>query len=242
MTSPSPEDGAGERVLVVLAHPDDPEFYCGGTVARWSAEGREVRYCLLTRGDKGADGSDADPEEMARTREKEQRAAAEVLGVRDVEFLNYPDGYLVPDLKLRKDVTAVIRRLQPSIVVTCDPTNFFPSTTYINHPDHRAAGQATLDAVFPAAGSGMFFPELELVEGLRPHKVRQVYVAGAAHPNTAVDVTAYLERKIAALREHKSQIREPGSLEGRIRQWLLDPNSPPDAPRYVERFQRIDLG
>ena len=235
-------NGVDERVLVVLAHPDDPEFYCGGTVARWGAEGREVCYCLLTRGDKGADESDADPERMARLREAEQRAAAGVLGVREVIFLNHPDGYLVPDLQLRKEVAGVIRRLQPAIVVTCDPTNFFPSSTYINHPDHRAAGQATLDAVFPAAGSGMFFPELERDQGLKPHKVRQVYVAGAVYPNTAVDVTAYVDRKIAALREHKSQIREPEGLEDRIRQWLLDPNSPPDAPRYVERFQRIDLG
>src|SRR3972149_2694566 len=153
MHSPSPEDGGGG-----------------------------MRHCLLTRGDKGAGGSDADPEEMARTREKEQRAAAEVLGVRDVEFLNYPDGYLVPDLKLRKDVTAVIRRLQPSIVVTCDPTNFFPSTTYINHPDHRAAGQATLDAISPAAGSGMFFPELELGGGLGAHKGREGLRGGGAPP------------------------------------------------------------
>jgi len=235
-------NGVDERVLVVLAHPDDPEFYCGGTVARWGAEGREVCYCLLTRGDKGADESDADPERMARLREAEQRAAAGVLGVREVIFLNHPDGYLVPDLQLRKEVAGVIRRFQPAIVVTCDPTNFFPSSTYINHPDHRAAGQATLDAVFPAAGSGMFFPELERDQGLKPHKVRQVYVAGAVYPNTAVDVTAYVDRKIAALREHKSQIREPEGLEERIRQWLLDPNSPPDAPRYVERFQRIDLG
>jgi LmbE family N-acetylglucosaminyl deacetylase len=235
-------DGGRERVLVVLAHPDDPEFYCGGTVARWAAEGREVSYCLLTRGDKGADESDADPEQMSRIREEEQRAAAGVLGVRQVLFLSHPDGYLVPDLGLRKEVVEVIRRLQPEIIVTCDPTNFFPSSTYINHPDHRAAGQATLDAVFPAAGSGMFFPELEREQGLRPHKVRQVYVAGAVHPNTAVDVTDFVDRKIAALREHKSQIREPDGLEDRIRQWLLDPNSPPDAPRYVERFQRIDLG
>jgi LmbE family N-acetylglucosaminyl deacetylase len=242
MTSEPGARPSGERVLVVLAHPDDPEFYCGGTVARWGAEGREIWYCLLTRGDKGADDSSADPEAMARTRETEQRAAARILGVREVIFLSHPDGYLVPDLALRKEVAAVVRRARPDIVVTCDPTNFFPSSTYINHPDHRAAGQATLDAVFPAAGSGMFFPELEREEGLKPHKVRQVYVAGAVHPNTAVDVTAYVERKISALREHKSQIEDPDGLNDRIRHWLLDPNSPPDAPRYVERFQRIDLG
>lgn len=242
MTGASADRPPEERVLVVLAHPDDPEFYCGGTVARWGSEGRQVSYCLLTRGDKGADDSSADPEAMARTREAEQRAAAAVLGVREVIFLDHPDGYLVADLTLRREVTGVIRRLQPDVVVTCDPTNFFPSSTYINHPDHRAAGQATLDAVFPAAGSGMFFPELEREQGLKPHKVRQVYVAGAAHPNTAVDVTAHVDRMIAALREHRSQIEDPDGLADRIRHWLLDSDSPPDAPRYVERFQRIDLG
>ncbi|MEW6568764.1 MAG: PIG-L deacetylase family protein [Chloroflexota bacterium] len=232
---------ASQRVLIVLAHPDDPEFYCGGTVARWAAEGRQVFYCLLTRGEKGADDSDADAASLAERRVAEQQAAAGVLGVREVIFLDHPDGYLVPDVALRKDVVRVIRRVRPEIVVTCDPTNFFPSSTYINHPDHRAAGQATLDAVFPASGSGMFFPELERDEGLAPHKVRQVYVAGAQHPNTAIDVTAYLGQKVAALREHQSQIRDLDGLEQRMREWLLDPDSPPDAPRYVEHFQRIDL-
>lgn len=234
-------DHPATKVLVVLAHPDDPEFYCGGTVARWAAEGREVSYCLLTRGDKGADDSAIDPDAVAQTREAEQRAAARVLGVRDVIFMDRPDGFLVPDLELRREVVGILRSHRPDIVVTCDPTNFFPSSRYINHPDHRAAGQATLDAVFPAAGSGMFFRDLERDKGLSPHKVRQVYVAGAQHPNTQIDVTAYIDRKIAALREHKSQIKDMDGLEARIRGWLLDPGSPPDAPRYVEHFQRIDL-
>jgi len=229
------------RVLVVLAHPDDPEFYCGGTVARWAAEGRQVIYCLLTRGDKGADESGTDGTALAAIREREQRAAAAVLGVAEVLFLDHEDGYLVPDLALRRDIVGVIRRVRPEIVVTCDPTNFFPSSRYINHPDHRAAGQATLDAVFPAAGSGMFFPELEKEQGLAPHKVRQVYVAGALQPNTSIDVTSHLARKVEALRQHKSQIRDMDGLDRRMRDWLLDPESPVDAPRYVERFQRIDM-
>jgi LmbE family N-acetylglucosaminyl deacetylase len=235
-------DPALPRVLVVLAHPDDPEFYCGGTIARWVEEGRRVGYCLLTRGDKGADESTTDPAVMAAVREQEQRAAAAALGVQDVQFLDHEDGYLVADLDLRREIAAVIRATRPDIVVTCDPTNFFPSSRYINHPDHRAAGQATLDAVFPTAGSGMFYPELELEQGLAPHKVRQVYVAGAQHPNTTIDVTRFIERKILALREHRSQIKDVDGLEARIRGWLLDPQSPSDSPRYVERFQRIDLG
>lgn len=229
------------RVLVVLAHPDDPEFYCGGTVARWIYEGREVTYCLLTRGDKGDDDVATDPEMLAQKRMAEQRAAAEVLGVKEVIFLDHPDGYLTPDLALRRDVVRVIRQVRPEIIVTCDPTNFFPSDRYINHSDHRAAGQATLDAVFPASGSGLYFPELLQEEGLKPHKVEQVYVAGAQHPNTIINVTKFLDRKIAALKEHASQIPNLEALEKVLQQRMLDADSPPDAPRYIERFMRIDL-
>ncbi len=229
------------RVLVVLAHPDDPEFYCGGTVARWVTEGREVTYCLLTRGDKGDDDVGTDPEVLAQKRMAEQRAAAEVLGVKEVIFLDHPDGYLTPDLALRRDVVRVIRQVRPEIIVTCDPTNFFPSDRYINHSDHRAAGQATLDAVFPAAGSGLYFPELLQEEGLKPHKVEQVYVAGAQHPNKIVNVTKFLDRKVAALKEHASQIPNMEALEKILRKRMLDADSSPDAPRYIERFMRIDL-
>ena len=241
MSAVTPES-APVGVLVVLAHPDDPEFFCGGTLALWAQQGREIEYCLLTRGDKGADDAETDPVALAHLREAEQRAAAAVLGVRQVRFLDLPDGYLTPDLALRKQVVRVLRQARPDIVVTCDPTNFFPSDRYINHPDHRAAGQATLDAVFPAAGSALFFPELMRDEGLAPHKVRQVYVAMPQSPNTLVDVTAFIERKIAALREHRSQIPDQAGLEARIRERLLDPAGPPDAPRYVERFRLIDLG
>jgi LmbE family N-acetylglucosaminyl deacetylase len=229
------------RVLVVLAHPDDPDFFCGGTVARWSAEGREVFFCLLTRGDKGVDNPNNDPEKLANIRVEEQRAAAKVLGVIEVLFMDHPDGFLIPDLNLRRDVVRVIRRIRPQIVVTCDPTNFFPSDRYINHPDHRAAGQAVLDAVFPAAGLGSYFPELINEEKLEPHKVSQVYVAGAKYPNTVVDVSDYMDLKIEALTKHRSQIRDVEELEKGLRERMLDPQSPPDAPRYTERFKRIDL-
>jgi LmbE family N-acetylglucosaminyl deacetylase len=225
---------------VVLAHPDDPEFFCGGTIARWTGEGRQVRYCLLTRGDKGSDDGQVDPEQLAVLREKEQRAAAESLGVKEVRFLGLPDGYLTPDLALRREVVRVIRQIRPDIIVTCDPTNFFPNDRYINHPDHRAAGQVTLDAVFPAAGSGLFFPEL-LAEGLQPHKISQVFVAMPQTANTIIDVTDQFDRKVAALRHHVSQIGDPAGLVPRLRERMLDPESPPDAPRYVERFRRIDL-
>jgi LmbE family N-acetylglucosaminyl deacetylase len=234
-----PSTPSTPRVLVVLAHPDDPEFFCGGTLALWAEQGSWIGYCLLTRGDKG-DEHGSDPSGLAATRELEQRAAAQVLGVAEVTFLNYPDGYLVPDLELRREVVRAIRKVKPTVVVTCDPTNFFPNDRYINHPDHRAAGQVTLDAVFPAAGSRMFFPEL-LVDGLEPHKVSQVYVAMPQTPNTVIDVTAMFERKVEALRRHASQIADPEALLLRLKDRMLDPSAPPESPRYVERFRRIDL-
>ncbi len=230
-----------DRVLVVLAHPDDPEFFCGGTIARWSASGKEITYCLLTRGDKGSDDDKLSTQEMAEIREVEQRAAAKVLGVHEVMFLKELDGYVLPTLDLRRDIVRVIRQVKPKVVITCDPTNFFPSNYYINHADHRAAGQVTLDAVYPAARSALYFPALRQEEGLQPYKVREVYVAGAQHPNITVDITQYFSQKVAALSEHRSQIKDIVALEERMRNRMLDPESPPDDPRYIEKFRRIEL-
>lgn len=229
------------RVLVVLAHPDDPEFYCGGTIARWAASGRDITYCLLTRGDKGSDDDSLSTQELAEIREVEQRAAAKTLGVHEVMFLNELDGYVLPTLDLRRDIVRVIRQVKPQVVVTCDPTNFFPSSTYINHADHRAAGQATLDAVYPAARSSLYFPELSQEEGLQPYKVREVYIAGAQHPNITVDITDFFSQLVAALGEHRSQIKDITALEERMRKRMLDPESPPDDPRYIEKFRRIEF-
>lgn len=229
------------RVLVVLAHPDDPEFYCGGTIARWAASGRHITYCLLTRGDKGSDDDSLSTQELAEIRGVEQRAAAKTLGVHEVMFLDELDGYVLPTLDLRRDIVRVIRQVKPQVVVTCDPTNFFPSSTYINHADHRAAGQATLDAVYPAARSSLYFPELSQEEGLQPYKVREVYIAGAQHPNITVDITDFFSQLVAALGEHRSQIKDITALEERMRKRMLDPESPPDDPRYIEKFRRIEF-
>lgn len=229
------------RVLVVLAHPDDPEFSCGGTIASWTSMGRVVTYCLLTRGERGNDQRDINLEKLGRQRVKEQMEAAKVLGVEDVRFLDYPDGYLVPDLALRKDIVRVIRQVRPHIVITSDPTNYFPTETYINHADHRAAGEAALAAVFPAAGSALFFPELLEEERLEPHKVEQVYIANATAADTRIDVTDYFERKVQALMKHTSQIRDVERLRKGLQKRMLNSESPLDAPRYFEQFRRIDL-
>jgi LmbE family N-acetylglucosaminyl deacetylase len=241
MTTEEVPSVVDETILVILAHPDDPEFYCGGTVARWAADNCSVHYCLLTRGDKGSDEEGIPPQELAKIREAEQRGAAEVIGVETVRFLDEPDGYLTASLALREKVVRVIRQVRPSIVVTCDPTNFFPSNRYINHADHRAAGQVALDAVFPAARSALYFPDLLHKEGLQPHKVTKVYVAGAQHPNMKIDITSTFDVKLQALSHHSSQIKDMSSLEQRLRKSYLDPECDPGNPRYIERFRYIEL-
>ncbi len=235
----NPPKSPGRRVLVVLAHPDDPEFFCGGTVARWASEGDLVSYLLLTSGDKGADEPGVDPAALASRREVEQRAAADVLGVGQVHFLRRPDGTLEPDLELRRDICREIRRVRPEVVIGCDPTTIFPRRTRINHADHRAAGWATIDAIYPAAGSALYFPEL-LEEGLLPVKVKTVYLAGSQSPDTSVDVTSHFDRKIEALRCHVSQISDPDELADRLRLRMLDPAVPPGTRRYIEEFRRLE--
>ncbi len=230
-----------QRILVILAHPDDPEFFCGATIARWTAAGHSVSYCLLTCGDKGTKDREITPEMLCSRRQSEQIAAAAVLGVRHVRFLNYPDGYLTADLHLRRDITRLIRQEQPDILVTCDPTNLYVRETLLNHPDHRAAGQAVLDAVFPAARDHLNFVELWRDENLEPHIVREVWVSSPKEPTVSLDVTEYWETKIRALYEHKSQIPDPQALAERIRARHTS-DSTLENPRYEEYFRRLILG
>nr|BAL54767.1 LmbE family protein [uncultured Chloroflexota bacterium] len=244
MISEAPDSWAtSQEILVILAHPDDPEFFCGATLARWARAGHIIRYCLLTCGDKGrnAHNEHIAAEELCALRHEEQRAAARVIGAKEVHFLDFQDGYLVPDLNLRRAIVRQIRRFRPSILVTCDPLNLYPSTAYgLNHPDHRAAGQAVLDAVFPAAGNPLYFPEL-LEEGLQPHTPREVWISLTAQPNVALDVTETWPIKIQAILEHKSQIGDPQALLERLKKWRTE-DSTDDAPRYEERFRRLIFG
>lgn len=227
-----------QSILVVLAHPDDPEFFCGASIARWASAGHKVTYCLVTCGDKGTKDRNLSSEELCAIRHKEQMAAADLLGVSKVRFLDHPDGYVVADLGLRRDITRVIRQERPDVVVTCDPLNLYIRDSYINHPDHRAAGQATLDAVFPTARDHLTFIELWREEGLEPHNVSEVWVSIPLQANTTLDVTEFWETKIRALLEHKSQIGEAKALVERMRD-RRDPESTPESPRYEEKFRRI---
>jgi LmbE family N-acetylglucosaminyl deacetylase len=230
-----------QKVLVVLAHPDDPEFFCGATTARWVRAGHRVSYCVLTCGDKGTKDLTIGTDELCSIRQSEQRSAGKVLGVEDIRFLNYPDGYLIPDLNLRRDITRIIRIVRPDILVTCDPLTLFTANSGLNHPDHRAAGQATLDAVFPAARDHLNFIELWKDEKLEPHIVREVWVSGTLNPDVVIDVTDTWELKIKALYEHKSQIGEPEKLAERMRNRRTT-DSTPEKPRYEEKFRRLILG
>ncbi|HET8587972.1 MAG TPA: PIG-L deacetylase family protein [Candidatus Limnocylindria bacterium] len=196
-----------ERVLVVAAHPDDIEFGAAATVARWIGEGAVARYLLVTRGDKGSDDVHVDPSELAVIREREQRAAAAEIGVAGVDFLDEPDGQVEPSLRLRERITYAIRAFRPEIVMTHDPTVLFVNNEWINHPDHRAVGTVTVDAVFPTARDPLNFRKHLLDDGLEAWKVAELYLWSTNEANQVVDVSASLDAKIAALGHHASQFR-----------------------------------
>lgn len=222
MAESEPRDQTPRRVLIVMAHPDDGEFGCGATVAKWAAEGREVFYCLVTDGQVGDAGDEnITSEELAGVRQVEAQAAARALGVRnDVIFLHYMDSRLEPTLELRRDIARVIRQVKPDVVICQDPTVRWSGQGYINHPDHRAAGEATLAAIMPVASTRLAFPELA-AEGLKAHNVREIYISSSQNADRWVDVDGYIEHKIAGLRAHKSQLRDwdPGSS---VEQWAKD--------------------
>ena len=195
-----------ERVLVVAAHPDDIEFGAAGTIARWVLAGTRVRYLIATRGDKGSDDPEADIAALVELRDREQRDAAAEIGVEGVDFLDEPDGQVVASLELRERATRAIRAFRPEIVMTHDPTVLFVNNEWVNHPDHRAVGQATIDAVFPTARDPLNFRE-QLEEGLGPWKVAELFLWSTNEANQIVDIGATLDAKVAALSHHASQFR-----------------------------------
>ena len=233
--------------VVVAAHPDDPDFGVAGTAAALARAGHAVHYVLVTSGDAGSDDPSLPPEELVRVREAEQDAAGRVLGLSGVHYLRFPDGELQPDLPLRKALVRTLRRLRADVVLCQDPRMLADDdSTYLNHPDHRAAGQAALDAAFPAAGNPRAFRDL-LAEGLEPHKVREVwlYFTAGAHANHWVDISDTLELKLQALEAHASQVGEwaaTGGLRREITRWAEEEAQRRNLGyRYAEGFQRIVL-
>jgi LmbE family N-acetylglucosaminyl deacetylase len=211
-----PEDGEvqPQRVLVIMAHPDDPEFTAGATIAKWAKNGAWVGYVICTGGDKGSEDPAVPAAELIEIREEEQRRAGRRLGVEAFEFLGHEDGALSPTLELRRQIAAAIRRHRPDAVVCFDPTSRY-SAASIQHTDHYLSGEATLAAVYPSARDARMFPEL-LQQGLEPHKVQQVYMVGSRDPARWVDVRDTLGDKIAAMCEHRSQVKDPDGIAARF--------------------------
>ncbi len=220
--------------MVIGAHPDDPEFGCAGTVAKWAQQGKELTYVLLTSGDKGSHNPEMSPGAVASIREKEQEAAARELGVKSVLFRHHPDGVLENNLDLRREVCQLIRRHRPNVVVTIDPWRL-----YQLHPDHRAAGQAALDAVY-AAREHFIFPE-QLVAEVEPWRVADIFLFWTDNADYWEDVTSSMDRRIAALKRHQSQLGERvDQVEERIRKNARTVGEKPGF-EYAEGFKRITL-
>ena len=224
-----------KRALVIVAHPDDAEFLCAGSVARWVSEGWEVGYVLVTSGDKGSHDEEITSERLAEVREGEQRAAAKVLGVSTCVFLGHPDGFVEDTAELRGELVREIRRFKPDVVVTWDPYRVGH-----NHRDHRLTGQAALDAAYPLSRSRLYYPE-HLEEGLEPHRAKEALLAGSDRANYHVDVSDFFRQKMKALRCHKSQLgRYPFSeVRKRVRQRMAEVGKEAGF-KLAEAFHRLE--
>ena len=227
-----------ESAMAIFAHPDDIEFSCSGTMARWSKAGSRICYVLCTSGDVGIATPGMTREKATEIREAEATEAARRTGVTNLVFLHEPDGMLEATLRLRKMLVREIRRFRPEVVVTGDPTVLWAGSDYINHPDHRAAAQGAVDAVFPAAGQPNLFEELEQ-EGLRAHKVRKVYVSGWSQTDLYVNIDSTIDAKVDALRAHVSQMKD-WDPEKNIKEWAAEAAKGKEM-EYAESYRVVTL-
>jgi LmbE family N-acetylglucosaminyl deacetylase len=229
-----------KRAMTIHAHPDDQEFTVGGTLAKWAQSGCEIVSVVITSGDSGSNdparGADYKPV-LAKLREAEQRAANAVLGVKETIFLRYPDGELEATIPLRKELTKLIRQYKPEAVISGNPDGWFYGSNYVNHPDHRAAAEAAVSAVFPSAGSRLMFTDL-LEAGYEPHEVKRLYIHGADPADTWVDISDVMQIKVEALRKHVSQLHEdPDKM---IREWAAEEGKARNLV-YAEMFKVMIL-
>lgn len=232
-----------KRAMVIVAHPDDAEFSCAGTVALWADEGWDIHFVIVTDGTAGGgdDATDVGPEARKRvseTRKAEQRAACDVLGVSGITFLDYPDGQIFHTLELRKDLVRLIRTHRPSRIICMAPVVHWEPQYSIGlyHPDHLAVGETAVAAIYPAAQNPWDFPDLLMEEGLKPHRVDEIWFVAAPNPNTFVDITPVVDRKIAALRAHHSQLGANFErLEEMVRGWMSETGKRHDV-KYAEEF------
>ncbi len=232
-------DPLPQRVLAIMPHPDDAEYYCGGALAWWAEQAVEVFIAIVTDGGKGSRDPAMTTARLIEIRQREQQAAALHLGAREVIFLGFPDGELLPTLEVRRELTRLIRRVRPDTVICPDPEVRFYGHS-LNHPDHRATGEATLAVLKAATGNHLYYPEFQ-AEGLEPHRVQWLYLAGPAQPNVEVDVTATLAAKIAALGEHCSQFTNAEEYVARETSLIEAQPLADGSTRWVEKFQRFIL-
>ncbi len=234
-------DGAHyRRAMVVVAHPDDAEWGCAGTVAKWCAEGWEVVYVLCTDGSKGSEDPEMTSGRLVEIRKQEQLNAGKVLGLKDIVFLGYEDSMLEPTLELRRDIAREIRRHRPDVLICMNPVRSVDGEGYLGHPDHFASGEAALSAVFPSSRDRLTFTEL-LREGLEPHKVKEVWMM--FHGDTAdkfVDVSAYMDTAVDALKQHQTQVSEEDAEVG-MRQWRNSTGQKVGF-EFAEAFKVFQLG
>jgi LmbE family N-acetylglucosaminyl deacetylase len=223
-----------QRCLVVFAHPDDAEFGSAGTAAKLAREGKDVFYAVVTDGSKGSSDPEMTTEKLIALRRREQCEAARIVGVKDVSFLGFPDGMLEPTLQVRKAITACIRQYKPDVVICQNPTRDINAGVFVQHPDHLAAGEATLAAIYPSARDRMTFPEL-LAEGLEPHKVNEIWIPGS-NTDFFVDISDTIDVKVEALLAHASQVKEE------VREWIPSRAKQVGEPQGIasaEAFKRI---
>lgn len=233
-----------KRVLIVYAHPDDAEFFAGGTIARWASEGAHITLCLVTSGDKGSNDRAMTSSELVGIREDEARAAAEVLGIQDTVFLRWRDGEIQPGLKLRREIVRIIRLKKPDTLLSSDPKNRWRGDKRLNHPDHWIVADEVMSAVYPAARDHLNFPELLHDEGLEPHITPYLYLALPTDANLRIDTTDFQDIKLRALQEHKSQVgTDIEVLRKRLsRYYDRYTTTDRDILRFMEYFRLIRLG
>lgn len=228
-------------VLAVAAHPDDLEFGVAGSIAKWVSQGASAYYLILTNGNKGSDDKSLTNDELRDLRRAEQRKAGQVIGLKDVFFCDYEDGLLKVGDDVKCDIIRVIRRVKPDVVLTMDPTLTYDANRgFINHTDHRAAGQATLDAVYPLARDWRSYPELASKEKLAPHKVKTILLNNFEKSNYHENITDFIDTKLTALAAHYSQLPDTSKTLAMIKSWASDCGKAAGC-KYAENFIRIDL-
>jgi LmbE family N-acetylglucosaminyl deacetylase len=238
---PKKKEYIPKRAMSIQAHPDDQEFSIGGTLAHWAKAGCEITSVMITSGDSGSNDPAHGAEykaTLAEIREAEQTAANAVIGIHETVFLRYPDGELEPTLQLRRELTRLIRRCKPDVVVSGNPEAFFYGSEYVNHPDHRAAARAACEAVFPSAGTRLIFTDL-LTEGFEPHNVKRLYIHGIEKPDTWVNISKTIGTKVDALRKHVSQIGD-WDVDKQMRAWAKETGKEKKM-KYAESFRVMIL-